>query len=120
MLTLLSLSTGSDRTIKSAHFERIRLIAFVDVVAFVGATLLLAMLVVPFSEASDIPSGWYKGIYYGMTLSSSLLSGILVAVMLLLYAAVRDMIDTFSPGDTSPEASAEEAQASAREAERAA
>ena len=138
MLTLLSLSAGSDRRIKGAHYERIRLVAFVDVVAFVGATLLLALLVVPFSEATDIPVQWYKGIYYGMTLSSALLSGVLVAVMLLLYAAVRDMIDTVGPGDDSPlyvpeddadaaraeadrsEAAAEEASASAEQAEDAA
>lgn len=118
MLTLLSLSTSSDRTIKSAHFERIRLIAFVDVVAFVGATLLLAILVVPFSEASDIPSGWYKGIYYSMTFFSSLLSGVLVAVMLLLYAAVRDMIDTVGPGDESPLYAEDDVSEASKQADR--
>lgn len=58
MLTMLSLSAGSDRKIKGARFERIRQIAFVDVVAFVGATLLLVALVVPFAESSEIPAGW--------------------------------------------------------------
>lgn len=102
MLTLLSLSTGSDRTIRGAHFERIRLIAFVDVVAFVGATVLLAVLVVPFGEATEVPSRWYEGIYYAVTLSSALLSGLLVGVMFLLYAAVRDMITTVRPGEETP------------------
>jgi len=117
MLTLLSLSAGTDREIKGAHFERIRLIAFVDVVAFIGATLLLSMLVVPFGEASDIPSRWYEGIYYTVTVSSSLLSGLVVAVMLLLYAAVRDMIDTVGPGDASPLVAAEKNGARAAQAE---
>ena len=102
MLTLLSLGSGSDRKIKRAHFERIRLIAFVDVVAFIGATLLLSMLIVPFSEATDIRVEWYEAIYYVVTILSALLAGLVVAVMLLLYAAVRDMIDTFGPGDESP------------------
>ena len=138
MLTLLSLSSGSDREIKRAHFERIRLIAFVDVVAFIGATLLLSMLVVPFSEASDIQMGWYEAIYYVVTVSSALLSGLVVAVMLLLYTAVRDMIDTIGPSDASPllvdeepagkaqaeadrsEAEADRSEESAHEAEEAA
>ena len=121
MLTLLSLSSGSDREIKRAHFERIRLIAFVDVVAFIGATILLSMLIVPFSEASDIQLKWYEAIYYVVTVASAMLSGLVVAVMLLLYAAVRDMITTIGPGDESPllvdEESAEEAQAEAERSE---
>ena len=97
MLTLLGLSTGTDREIKASHFERIRQIAFVDVVAFVGATLLLTTLVVPFTETSEIPSGWYNAIYYITSLMSALLGGLMVAVMLLLYAAVRDLITVVRP-----------------------
>ena len=114
MLTLLSLGSGSERQIKRAHFERIRLIAFVDVVAFIGATLLLSMLIVPFSEASDIRVEWYEAIYYVVTVLSALLSGLVVAVMLLLYAAVRDMIDTIGPSDASPLLVEEEADGEAR------
>lgn len=102
MLTLLSLSTGLDREIKSSHFERIRQIAFVDVIAFVAATLLLVMIVVPLNESSQIPSGWYVGIYYAVTLVAAALGGILVAVMLLLYAALRDLITTVSGEEDSP------------------
>ena len=102
MLTLLSLSAGADREIKGSHFERIRQVAFVDVVAFVGATLLLITLVVPFSETEEIPAGWYEGIYYTASLMAALLGGLMVAVMLLLYAAVRDLITVVGPGDESP------------------
>lgn len=102
MLTLLSLSAGADREIKASHFERIRQIAFVDVVAFIGATLLLVALVVPFSESSEVPAHWYVGIYYASSLLSALLGGLLVAVMLLLYAAVRDLITVVAPGEQSP------------------
>ena len=102
MLTLLSLSAGVERDVKKSHYERIRQIALVDVVAFIGATLLLVTLVVPFGEASEIPSGWYIAIYYATSLLAAVLGGMLVAVMLLLYAAVRDLIATVGPGDGSP------------------
>ena len=102
MLTMLSLSAGSEREIKRAHFERIRQIALVDVVAFVGATLLLVALVVPFAESSEIPAGWYVAIYYTSSLLASVLGGVLVAVMLLLYAAVRDLITLVGPSEDSP------------------
>lgn len=102
MLTLLSLSTGVDRTLKRGHYERIRQIAFVDVVAFVGATLLLVVLVVPISDATEIPMRWYVGIYYGVSLLAAALGGVLVAVMLLLYAAVRDFILVIVGDDDSP------------------
>lgn len=99
MLTLLSLSTGIDGEIKGTHYERIRQIALVDVVAFIGATLLLVALVVPIGEASEIPARWYDTLYYASALMASVLGGMLVSVMLLLYAAVRDLISVFGPGD---------------------
>lgn len=92
MLTLLSLSTGIEGKLKAKHYERIRQIAFVDVVAFIAATILLVALIVPFGEDIDVPYGWYATIYYVVTLLSALLGGILVAVMIMLYTAVGDLI----------------------------
>lgn len=102
MLTMLSLTAGAEHEIKRGHFERIRQIALVDVIAFIAATLLLVALVVPFGESSEIPAGWYVGLYYGTSLMAAILGGSLVAVMLLLYAAVRDLITVVGPGDESP------------------
>lgn len=102
MLTLLSMSTDQDDKVRGAHYERIRQIAFVDVVAFIGATLFLVLHVVPLGDASTIPVGWFDAVYYVSTVLSALLGGVLVAVMLLLYAAVRDIILTVGPGDETP------------------
>jgi hypothetical protein len=102
MLTLLSLSSGIDHEIKRGHYERIRQIAFVDVVAFVAATLLLVVLVVPLGDAAEIPAAWYVGIYYAVSLLAAAIGGVLVAVMLLLYAAVRDLIGVLTGDDDNP------------------
>ena len=98
MLTLLSLSTGLDREIKRSHYERIRQIALVDV----AATLLLVGLVVPLGDATEIPAAWYVGIYYAVSLLAAAIGGVLVAVMLLLYAAVRDLIGVLTGDDDNP------------------
>ena len=124
MLTLLGLSTDIDADVKSGHFERIRQIALVDVTAFVLATVLLVVIVVPVNDASPIPEGWFSGIYYAVAVTAALLGGGLVAVMLLLYAAIRDLILVLGPGDKNPlvdedaaEEAAEEAEDAAEEAE---
>lgn len=102
MLTLLGLTTDTEAEIKSGHFARVRQIALVDACAFAGATLVLLALVIPFGEATEIPSGWYVGIYYASTLLAAAIGGAVIAVMILLYAAIRDLIVTFGPGDETP------------------
>jgi len=109
MLTLLSLSSGVDRELKRSHYERIRQIALVDVVAFVAATFLLVMLVVPIGESTEIPLTWYVGIYYGVSVWAAALGGALVAVMWLLYAAVRDFITVLVGDEDSPLVASEDA-----------
>lgn len=102
MLTMLGLTTDTDADIKGGHFARIRQIALVDAAAFAGATLLLLVLVVPFNEATNIPAGWYVGIYYASTLLAAVIGGTVIAVVILLYAAIRDLVKTFGPSDESP------------------
>ena len=102
MLTLLGLSSDIDGDIKKGHFQRVRQIALVDVGAFVVATVLLVVVVVPVNEASPVPDGWFMGIYYAVSVASAALGGGLVAVILLLYAAIRDLITVLSPGDDNP------------------
>ena len=99
MLTMLSVSAGIEGELKAKHYARIRHIALVDVIAFIGATVLLVALVVPFGENIEVPAGWYTTIYYIVTVCSALLGGVLVAVMIMLYTAVRDLIGVVQPGE---------------------
>lgn len=102
MLTVLGLTSDTDKDIRGGHYRRVQQIATAAVIAFVGATLLLVVLVVPLTDSSSIPTGWYVGVYYGATLLAAVLGGILVSAMILLHAAIRDLIATFGPGDESP------------------
>lgn len=92
MLTLLSLSTGVKGDLSSSHYQRIRQIALMDVIAFGGATILLVTLIVPFGENISIPIQWYTVIYYVVSIAAGVLAGILVAVVIMLYTTVRDVI----------------------------
>ncbi len=97
MLTLLSVSSGTERKIKPAHYHRVQQIALVDTVAFIGATVLLLLLAMPVGKAEHVTSQWYDVVYYLVTALSALLGGTLISVMLMLYKATCDMITVFSP-----------------------
>jgi hypothetical protein len=92
MLTLLGLSTGASDRIHPAHFQRVRQIALIDTVAFAAATLFLLVLNIPLEETDNLSSTWYDTIYYAVLICSSLLGGMLISAVLMLYDAVRDMI----------------------------
>ncbi|NNF59422.1 MAG: hypothetical protein HKN04_14395 [Rhodothermaceae bacterium] len=95
MLTLLGLSNNIDGDLKAAHFERIRQIALIDVIAFIGATVLLLAHTIPFGEDLGVAQHVYVIAYYSIMSGAALLGGTLVAMILMLYDAVRDLVQVF-------------------------
>lgn len=95
MLTLLSVSFDTSSRLDPAHYARIRRIAFIDTIAFVLALSFLVFLVVPFDEPKNLVPKWYQVFYYVTIGGSAVLGGLLVTVVLMLYATVRDMIAIF-------------------------
>lgn len=93
MLTVLSLSSGVNVTLKPSHYVRIRRIALVDSVALIIATLFLLLLSVPVSESDQVPSSWFTTLYYVVLGVSSILGGILISTVLMLYDTVKDVIE---------------------------
>jgi hypothetical protein len=92
MLTILSLSSSSSNQIHSSHYKRVQQIALLDMIAFVGATLLLLVLNVPLEESDSLSTEWYNTSYYVILIYSSALGGMLISIVVMLYAAIRDMI----------------------------
>lgn len=125
MLTVIGISRGAERPIQASFYRRIQQIALLDVIAFVASTILLLGLVVPFGEDLEMPQGWYVTIYYVVTIGSTLVGGLLIAVVLMLYGAVHDVVMLFwsdespvldedaerrsQPGDSSAEDGGDEA-----------
>lgn len=92
MLTILSLSSSSSNQIHSSHYKRIQQIALLDMLAFVGATFLLLVLNIPLEESDSISTEWYNTSYYVILIYSSVLGGMLISIVMMLHAAIRDMI----------------------------
>lgn len=91
MLTLLSFSNSAEFRLSRLHYRRVRVIALGVAVGFVLATLFLLLLNLPLGETKRVPADWYDTLYYGVLTTASLLGGILISVVLMLYLTVRDM-----------------------------
>lgn len=98
MLTLLGLSDDVSERLNDMHYIRIKYIALIDTAAFIGATGLMAILVVPFSEATEIEGGWYVIVYYLVVAASAILSGLMVTVVLMICKTIFDMTTLFISG----------------------
>ena len=92
LLTLLGISTGTKSKLKTAHYEQVLNIAKFDTILFVGALVLFQLFNIPITEAENVPTSWYDTIYWATLFFSSLLSGMMVTVILMLYATVTNII----------------------------
>ncbi len=102
MLTLLGLSASADVKLKWSHYQRIKQIAWIDAAVLSGAVLFYLLLNVPLGEsdqAAERPGTWFAALYYATLALSSLLGGALIAVVLMLYNAVRDLIRAIGPDE---------------------
>jgi hypothetical protein len=100
MLTLLGLSRNSGTTLKATHYQRIKQIAFVDLIVFLMGDLFLLLFTIPIQETGTVPLEWFSTIYYITITMASVLGGLLFTVMLMLFNALRDIIDVMGMGIT--------------------
>lgn len=99
LLTLLSISNSSDSNLNKKLYQQVATAAKLDVVLFVTAILCFQLFNIPITEADNVPKNWYSSIYWSILFSSSLLSGGLVSVIIMLYNTVINMIKIFGYGD---------------------
>lgn len=97
MLTLLGLSTSTETKLNWVHYQRIKQIALVDMVTFIVAVLFYLLLNVPIQETDSGTLEWFYSLYYAALIISSLLAGAVITVVLMLYNAVRNIINAIGP-----------------------
>lgn len=100
MLTLLSLSAGSDVDLKWDLYQRVKQISWVVTIVLIVSTLIYLLLNVPLTEADKAAEQVWPGygtLYYASLALSSLLAGAFIAVVLMLYNTVRDVIQAIGP-----------------------
>lgn len=98
MLTLLSVSASTDINLKWSHYLRVKQVALFDTITLIGAILIYLLLNVPLeqSEAASTSSGAsYPMFYYATLFLASLLGGALIAVVIMLYNTIKDIIEIF-------------------------
>ncbi|MFB9053840.1 hypothetical protein ACFFVB_12205 [Formosa undariae] len=99
LLTLLSVSDGSKNTLKKRHYQQVLSIAKFDVVLFISALILFQFFNIPIAESENVPTSWFKIIYWTTLSSTSIISGMMITVILMLYNAVTNLIAIIGLGD---------------------
>ncbi len=102
LFTVLSLSTGTSIKLKNAFYRRIKQVALFDTILFIITIFIFLTLNFPVDKAGDIPPVWYKGIYYLTAVAASIIGGLIVTVILLLYHTVSDLIHILGFGSDHP------------------
>lgn len=110
LLTLLSVSIGSTNSLKKRHYFQVLHIAKFDVILFISALILFQFFNIPIMESNEVPTSWYVSIYWITLGASSLISGMMITVILLLYNAVTNIIAIVGLGEDHELLSTEDAK----------
>ena len=92
MLTLLGLSRSSESKLTDRHYRDVLMIAKSDTILIVVAVITFLMLNLPISESQEVGKAWYQTIYYISLGMASLLGGGFIAVVMMLYGTVANVI----------------------------
>jgi MFS family permease len=92
LLTLLGISTGTDTKLREKHYKQVLNIAKFDTILFISALVLFQFFNIPITEADNVDVSWYKYIYWATLFSSSIISGMMVMTILMLYGTVTNII----------------------------
>jgi hypothetical protein len=101
MLALVTFGQGTGSKLKSLHYDRVEQIARWNLIVFIAASSLLLFISIPLSESQEVPTSWYRFLYYLILLYSGALIGTLTFVVILLFKAVLSLIDVLHPNRSS-------------------
>ena len=92
MLTLITFSISHDLEFRESHYRRIRDVSALTTAVIVGSVVLLMFLSFPLGEA-DVDQGWYLWVFYAVLLGGAVAGGVFIAVVLMLFYAIRGLVD---------------------------
>ncbi len=92
LLTLLGISSSSDNNLKEDHYYQVLSIAKFDVILIVGALVMFQFFNIPIIESEGVPTSWFDLIYWTTLIISSILCGMMIVVVLMLYTTVTNII----------------------------
>ncbi|NND62345.1 MAG: hypothetical protein HKN48_04035 [Flavobacteriaceae bacterium] len=92
LLTLLGVSSGSDRKLAGKHYEYVIKIARIDTILFITSLLFFQLFNLPVTESDSVPVAWFSSVYWATLTISAVLSGTMVSVILMLYGTIKNMV----------------------------
>lgn len=97
LLALVGFGNGTDSQLRGLHYDRVEQIARWNLIVFIAAGSLLLFISIPLSESQEVPANWYKILYYFVLFYSGALTGVLTFVIILLYRAIKSIINVLHP-----------------------
>ena len=92
MLTLLGLSRSTESRLTKRHYKDVLIIAKSDTILIVVAVITFLMLNLPIRESESVGTSWYETIYYVSLSMASFLGGGFIAVVMMLYGTITNVI----------------------------
>ncbi|NNF20173.1 MAG: hypothetical protein HKN61_10375 [Flavobacteriaceae bacterium] len=92
LLTVLSLSSGTESRLKKEHYQHIMRIAKFDTWVLIGALSTFLLFNLPITESENVPTHWFTIVYYASLAMTSIMSAALIVVVIMLYNTVVSMI----------------------------
>lgn len=99
ILTLLGISTSSDSKLKKGHYKQVLNLAKFDAFLFIVTLIFFQFFNIPIIESDNVPTSYYAIVYWVAIFISSLVSGLMVAVILMLYSTVQNIIRIVGLGE---------------------
>ncbi len=91
MLTLITFTISNELEFHKSHYRRIRDISALTTAVIAGSVLLLMFLSFPIGEA-EVDQDLYLWVFYAVLLGGALTGGVFIAIILMLFYAIRGLI----------------------------
>ncbi len=103
MLTMLSLGRRVTSELGERFFKRVERIGLISTILLIISILLLLILSIPLEETKNLPTSWYRIVYYTLITMTAVIAALMVAVVLMLYNAMESLITVLAPKSRSQE-----------------
>ena len=97
MLAAIGLIRREDREFDDVVFDQLRWISILSAVVLAVSILTLLLMSVPLDRADNIPRAWFKGVYYTVSSLIATLSGMMIALVIMLLTAVLGIVRSIGP-----------------------
>lgn len=99
MLTLLGLVQRVDSEFDQSMYKQVYRISLLSAFLLGGSVIMLLLMTMPIGEFDEVPTAWFPTLYNILYWLVVILSAMLVAMVALLFSAIRTLITKVTPHD---------------------